>query len=149
MAGNFGQGKGLIWSSDPAIAGGMVAQPAAEVFLTAGNSSPSPLLDVSGYRELFVEIILSAFTGTNITFEWDALDDILPSPTAIPLAKSAALTAPTNLLLLLGAGVPAAAPVITGWTVVTFPGPFGVAGQLKWVPTAVTAATCKILAYGK
>lgn len=135
----------LLWSTQ---GGGLQNAGALPNLNANGNSGP---LDVGAYRELWLEVILTSFTGgTTPSFapEWDALDDAA-SPNVFPLWKPASVTAATKWLEALGVGI-GAAPTIAGWTVGSVVFPFGSFGQLAWTITgAPTAVAWQAFLYAK
>lgn len=155
------QGGGVFNSPNPAINGQgtiapLYAPPASALNAAAGSSE---LMDVSGFRELFLHIILTSFTGgvtPTFTPEWDILDDNLAgapavwTPNAIPLWKPAAASAATKWAVWASAMGLGAAPTITGYTAVTIPTGFGNLGKLAWTTAgAPTAVTWSAFIYGK
>ena len=145
----------LIWAvlganSFAGVGGGLPLPGAPGASTNASGSSP--LLDVSGYRELWVEVLLASFTGgvaPSFQPEWDAQDDAA-APNTLPLWTPAAATAATNWLWAAGMGNNGAAPAIAGWTVASLNFPFGPFGRLKWtIAGAPTAVNWTAFVYGK
>lgn len=141
----------LLWSTEGGglfNPGGAALSPAQKL---AGGAL-SPLLDVTGYRVLWLEILLASFTGgTTPSFqpEWDAVDDAAVA-NVIPLIKPSALTAAGNLLWKLGAALAATPPVVAGWTSTNYQDDFGCFGQIKaTIAGAPTAIAYQMFLYGK
>ncbi len=142
----------LVWSTNGSGLQQSGANSGAISAAALNASGASQVIDVNGYSELFIEILLASFTGgttPSIQFEWDHVDDDSPA-NLIPLWKPAAATAATSYLTVLSANGLGTAPTITGWTATNVPTSFGIAGQLKWtVAGAPTAVSWKAFIYGK
>lgn len=144
--------KRLVWSTNGNGLQQVGNNQGALAAAAMSASGASQVIDVNGYRELFLEILLAGFTGgttPSIQFEWDHVDDDSPA-NLIPLWKPAAASAAINYLTVLSADGLGTAPTVTGWTLTHVPTSFGIAGRLAWtVAGAPTAVNWKAFLYGK